>query len=181
MLKLKVLPLLPAIKGNHMKKLFCSALALAFAFVLSAVSISAQTPAAKNVSPADARLFPLEDVRPGMKAQAWTVFAGTEAQEFGVEILGVLPGFPAPRQSAIIGRLTGANAEKSGVFAGMSGSPVYIDGKLVGAIAFSFPFSKEPICGITPIRQMIDIFERQQGQRAPEHAAHDVVRQTRFN
>jgi len=163
MLKLKVLPLLPAIKGNHMKKLFCSALALAFAFGLSAVSISAQTPAAKNVLPADARLFPLEDVRPGMKAQAWTVFAGTEAQEFGVEILGVLPGFPAPRQSAIIGRLTGANAEKSGVFAGMSGSPVYIDGKLVGAIAFSFPFSKEPICGITPIRQMIDIFERQQG------------------
>ncbi|MGI9108259.1 MAG: hypothetical protein ACR2G4_18680 [Pyrinomonadaceae bacterium] len=148
-----------------MKKLFCPVLALAFALVLSAVSISAQTPASrKSVPQADARLFPLEDVRPGMKAQAWTVFAGTEAQEFGVEVLGVLPGFPAPRQSAIIGRLTGANAEKTGVFAGMSGSPVYIDGKLVGAIAFSFPFSKEPICGITPIKQMIDIFEQQQQQ-----------------
>ncbi|HEY9404718.1 MAG TPA: hypothetical protein VIQ24_18825 [Pyrinomonadaceae bacterium] len=152
-----------------MKKLFRPALALAFALTLSAASVAAQTPAqATNVKVAqpDARLFPLEDVRPGMKARAWTVFSGTEAQEFGVDIIGVLPGFPAPRQSAIIGRLTGANAEKTGVFAGMSGSPVYIDGKLVGAIAFSFPFSKEPICGITPIKQMIDIFERQQGTTA---------------
>ncbi|HYP00305.1 MAG TPA: SpoIVB peptidase S55 domain-containing protein, partial [Pyrinomonadaceae bacterium] len=149
-----------------MKKLFYPVLALALALAPFAVNAAAQTPAATtkaNAAQADARLFPLEDVRPGMKARAWTVFSGTEAQEFGVDILGVLPGFPAPRQSAIIGRLTGANAEKTGVFAGMSGSPVYIDGKLVGAIAFSFPFSKEPICGITPIKQMIDIFARQQG------------------
>jgi hypothetical protein len=108
----------------------------------------------------DSRLFPLEDLRPGMKGTARTVFAGTEPQEFGVEILGVLPGFPGPRQSAIIAKLTGANVEKTGVFAGMSGSPVYIDNRLVGAIAFSFPFSKEPIAGITPIQQMIDIFEK---------------------
>ncbi|MDQ1591740.1 MAG: hypothetical protein QOG71_2367 [Pyrinomonadaceae bacterium] len=161
----------PAPKGIHMKKLFRPVLALAFALMLSAASaVTAQTPAkataASVAAQPDARLFPLEDVRAGMKARAWTVFAGTEAQEFGVDIIGVLPGFPAPRQSAIIGRLTGANAEKTGVFAGMSGSPVYIDGKLVGAIAFSFPFSKEPICGITPIKQMIDIFERQQGTTA---------------
>ena len=58
----------------------------------------------------------------------------------------------------IIARLTGANVDKTGVFAGMSGSPVFIDNRLVGAIAYSFPFSKEPICGITPIREMIDIF-----------------------
>src|SRR6266550_7362077 len=108
----------------------------------------------------DVRLFPLEDLRPGMKGTAQTVFSGTEPQEFGVEILGVLPGFPGPRQSAIIARLTGANVEKTGVFAGMSGSPVYIDNRLVGAIAFSFPFSKEPIAGITPIKQMIDLFEK---------------------
>src|SRR5829696_6344548 len=74
-------------------------------------------------------LFPLEDLRPGMKGTARTVFSGTETQEFGVEILGVLPGFPGPRQSAIIARLSGANVEKTGVFAGMSGSPVYVDGK----------------------------------------------------
>lgn len=108
----------------------------------------------------DARLFPLEDVRAGMKGIARTVFSGTEPEEFGVDILGVLPGYPAPRQSAIIARLTGKNVERTGVFAGMSGSPVYIDGKLVGAIAFSFPFAKEPIAGITPIKEMIDIFNR---------------------
>src|SRR6185369_12794372 len=105
-------------------------------------------------------LFPLEDIRPGMKGTARTVFSGTEAEEFGVEVLGVIPGFPGPRQSAIIARLSGANAERTGVFAGMSGSPVFIDGKLVGAIAFSFPFSKEPIAGITPIKQMIDLFNK---------------------
>ncbi|HYJ46804.1 MAG TPA: hypothetical protein VEV81_09335 [Pyrinomonadaceae bacterium] len=120
----------------------------------------AQKQAASATVAADARLFPLADVKPGMKGVARTVFSGSEAEEFGVEILGVLPGFPAPRQSAIIARLTGANAERTGVFGGMSGSPVYIDGRLVGAIAFSFPFSKEPIAGITPIKQMIDIFER---------------------
>lgn len=112
----------------------------------------------------DPRLFALEDLRPGMKGVSRTVFSGTEPQEFGVEILGVLPGFPAPRQTAIIARLSGPNVEKTGVFAGMSGSPVYIDNKLVGAIAFSFPFSKEPIAGITPIQQMIDLFEKGSGR-----------------
>ena len=105
-------------------------------------------------------LFALEDLRPGMKGTARTVFSGSETQEFGVEVLGILPGFPGPRQSAIIAKLSGANVEKTGVFAGMSGSPVYIDGKIVGAIAFSFPFSKEPIAGITPIKQMIDLFNK---------------------
>ena len=121
---------------------------------LASVAI-AQTP-----SPKSPELFPLEDLRPGMKGTARTVFTGSETEEFGVEILGVLPGFPGPRQSAIIARLSGANVEKTGVFAGMSGSPVYIDGKIVGAIAFSFPFSREPIAGITPIKQMIELFNK---------------------
>src|SRR5262245_29273152 len=121
-------------------------------------SLSAQ----KSMAPAidGPQLFPLEDIRPGLKGTAKTVFSGTQPEEFGVEILGVLPGFPGPRQSAIIARLSGEKAEKTGVFAGMSGSPVFIDGKLVGAIAFSFPFSKEPIAGITPIKQMIDLFNK---------------------
>ncbi|HSS21784.1 MAG TPA: hypothetical protein VLL54_17055 [Pyrinomonadaceae bacterium] len=127
--------------------------------VLAISSIAvAQKPVVEGVK--DARLFPLEDLRPGMKGTGRTVFSGAEPEEFGVEILGVLPGYPAPRQTAIIARLTGANVEKTGVFAGMSGSPVYIDGKLVGAVAFSFPFGKEPIAGITPIQQMIDVFEK---------------------
>jgi hypothetical protein len=121
--------------------------------------VSAQKPVI-DANAKDPRLFALEELRPGMKGTSRTVFSGTEPQEFNVEILGVLPGFPGPRQSTIIARLSGANVEKTGVFAGMSGSPVYIDNRLVGAIAFSFPFSREPIAGITPIKQMIDIFEK---------------------
>ena len=138
---------------------FAKVLLIAVVIAVIGGVAAAQEPAPVATS-RDSRLFPLEDLRPGMKGTARTVFAGTEPQEFGVEILGVLPGFPGPRQSAIIAKLTGANVEKTGVFAGMSGSPVYIDNRLVGAIAFSFPFSKEPIAGITPIQQMIDIFEK---------------------
>ncbi|MDT4897924.1 MAG: hypothetical protein QOH25_3001 [Acidobacteriota bacterium] len=143
-----------------MKRIFAATFSLILALGILCVSVSAQKASTIAPLPADARFFPLEDLKPGMKGVARTVFSGSEPEEFGVEILGVLPGFPAPRQSAIIARLTGANAERTGVFGGMSGSPVYIDGRLVGAIAFSFPFSKEPIAGITPIKQMIDIFER---------------------
>jgi hypothetical protein len=110
--------------------------------------------------------YPLEEVRTGQKGTARTVFAGAEPQEFGLEVLGVLPGFPAPRKSVIIARLSGAQVERTSVFAGMSGSPVYIDGKLVGAIAYAFPFAKEPIAGITPIKQMIEMFE--QGRQSSE-------------
>lgn len=110
--------------------------------------------------PAGPAIFPLEDLRPGMKGTARTVFSGSDTEEFGVEILGVLPGFPGPRQSAIIAKLSGPNIARTSVFAGMSGSPVYIDGKIVGAVAFSFPFAKEPIAGITPIKQMIDLFDK---------------------
>jgi SpoIVB peptidase S55 len=139
-----------------MKRILLVLLAL-FAISTPPRSALGQTPVTSDKDP---RLFALEDLRPGMKGVARTVFSGTETEEFGVEILGVLPGFPGPRQSAIIARLSGSNVEKTGVFAGMSGSPVYVDDRLVGAIAFSFPFSKEPIAGITPIKQMIDIFEK---------------------
>ena len=111
-------------------------------------------------------LFDLGELRPGMKGVARTVFSGSQPQEFNLEILGVLAGFTGPRQSTIIARLSGPNVDRTGVFAGMSGSPVFIDNKLVGAIAYSFPFAKEPICGITPIKQMIDIFE--QGSDKPK-------------
>ncbi len=137
-----------------------------FAFILSAIFIVTLASTAVAQRPVVAskvnapELFPLEDLRPGMKGTARTVFNGSDTEEFGVEVLGVLPGFPGPRQSAIIARLTGPNVEKTGVFAGMSGSPVYIDGKIIGAIAFSFPFSKEPIAGITPIKQMVDLFNQ---------------------
>jgi hypothetical protein len=140
-----------------MNKVFSAFLALTMILAVSNFS-NAQKVLAPLTN--GTQLFPLEDIRPGMKGVAKTVFRGTETEDFGVEVLGVLPGFPGPRQSAIIAKLSGANAEKTGVFAGMSGSPVFIDGKLVGAIAFSFPFSKEPIAGITPIKQMIDLFNK---------------------
>src|SRR5207248_5264088 len=106
------------------------------------------------------RVFPISELKEGMRGTARTVFHGTKAEEFNVEILGVVPNWIGPKQDLIVGKLSGANAERTFVFAGMSGSPVYIDGKLVGAISYSFPFAKEPICGITPIEQMISAVER---------------------
>jgi hypothetical protein len=105
--------------------------------------------------------FPVSELKEGMKGTARTVFRGNEPEEFNVEIIGVVPGGIGPHQDLIVGRISGGSADRTSVFAGMSGSPVYIDGKLVGAISYSFPFSKEPICGITPIEQMVNIFEHQ--------------------
>ena len=88
---------------------------------------------------------------------AYTVFEGTKPEPMGVEILGLLHNAIGPGQDMILARLVGAKPEYSGVVAGMSGSPVYIDGKLVGALAYRIgQFSKEPICGITPIGQMLE-------------------------
>ncbi len=107
----------------------------------------------------DISVMPVSEVREGMRGTAKSVFRGNKAEEFGVEILGVLPNWIGPGQDLIIGKLSGANAERTFVFAGMSGSPVYINGKLVGAISYSFPFAKEPICGITPFDQMRSLVE----------------------
>ncbi|MEO6588098.1 MAG: SpoIVB peptidase S55 domain-containing protein [Pyrinomonadaceae bacterium] len=108
------------------------------------------------------QFFPVMSLKPGMRGKAWTVFQGSQPEEFDVEILGIVPGAIGPKQDMIVGKISGGSAERTSVFAGMSGSPVYIDGKLVGAISYSFPFSKEPICGITPIEQMISLFEQNQ-------------------
>ena len=120
---------------------------------------------AVNKKAANAHFFPVSELKEGMKGTAWTVFRGSEPEEFQVEILGIVPGAIGPKQDMIVGRISGGSADRTSVFAGMSGSPVYIDGKLVGAISYSFPFSKEPICGITPIEQMISIFEQNQNQK----------------
>ena len=107
-------------------------------------------------------IMPLTEIKPGMKGIGKTVYAGERIEEFQVEILGVLENI-LPKQSAILAKLSGGPLENTGVLGGMSGSPVYIDGKLIGAVAFSFPFSKEAIAGITPIQQMLDIFEKPEG------------------
>jgi hypothetical protein len=110
------------------------------------------------------KFFPLSQVHKGLHGVAYTVFEGTEPEPMGVEILGVLHNALGPRQDMILARLTGTKPDYTGVVAGMSGSPVYIDGELVGAIAYRIGiFSKEPICGITPISLMLGVEE----QRGP--------------
>jgi hypothetical protein len=104
--------------------------------------------------------FNIEDLRPGMKGVGKTCFQGDKPEEFQVEILGVMHGIN-PGLNAVLARLSGGQLDKTGVFEGMSGSPVFIDGKLLGAVAFSFSFAKEAIGGITPIHEMIDAFEKE--------------------
>jgi SpoIVB peptidase S55 len=104
--------------------------------------------------PAQTPLFPLKDIRPGMHGVGRTIFSGNHIEEFQVEILGVLDNM-GPRESIILARLSGGPLQETGVMQGMSGSPVYIDGKLIGAVALGFAFSKEPIAGIRPIEDMI--------------------------
>jgi hypothetical protein len=101
-------------------------------------------------------IFPLKDVRAGQHGVGRTVFSGTRVEEFQVEVLGVLENL-GPRQSIILARLSGGPLASTGVMQGMSGSPVYIDGKLVGAVALSFPLSKEAIAGIRPIEDMLRV------------------------
>jgi len=105
-----------------------------------------------------AGVFPLNQVHRGLHGVAWTVFEGTQPEAMDVEILGVLHNALGPGQDLILSRLGGTKAEYTGVVAGMSGSPVYIDGKLLGALSYRIgQFSKEPIAGITPIRQMFQV------------------------
>jgi SpoIVB peptidase S55 len=101
-------------------------------------------------------IFPLRDIRAGQRGIGRTVFSGNKIEEFQVEILGVLENV-GPKQSIILARLSGGPLERTGVMQGMSGSPVYINGRLVGAVALAFNFSKEPIAGIRPIEEMLTV------------------------
>lgn len=133
--------------------------AVFLAVFLSCFNVFGQLQTPNPVKPAT-QIFPIAELKEGMRGTARTVFHGTEPEEFNVEILGVIPNWIGPKQDLIVGRLSGANAERTSVFAGMSGSPVYINGRLVGAISYSFPFSKEPICGITSFEQMLFAVEQ---------------------
>ncbi|HEY1810686.1 MAG TPA: SpoIVB peptidase S55 [Acidobacteriaceae bacterium] len=111
--------------------------------------------------PVVTKFFPLSEIRRGQQGVAYTVFEGTKPEPMGVEILGVLHNAIGPRLDMILARLEGPKADYTGVVAGMSGSPVYIDGRLVGALAYRIgQFSKEPIAGITPIGEMMGVTEQ---------------------
>jgi hypothetical protein len=101
-------------------------------------------------------IFPLKDIRAGQRGIGRTVFSGSKVEEFQVEILGVLEN-AGPGQSIILARLSGGPLAKTGVMQGMSGSPVYINGKLAGAVALAFPMATEPIAGIRPIEEMLRV------------------------
>ena len=105
--------------------------------------------------PAATPRMPLDEVRPGMRGVGLTVFDGTRREEFGVEVLGVLRNVMGPRRNVIVARLSGGPLAETGVIQGMSGSPVYIDERLVGAVSYALgSFPREPIAGITPIGEM---------------------------
>ncbi len=109
--------------------------------------------AALQAAPA---IFPLKDIRPGQTGVGRTVFSGSRVDEFQVEILGVLENI-GPRESIILARLKGGPLANTGVMQGMSGSPVYIDGRIAGAVALAFPMSKDAIAGIRPIEEMLRV------------------------
>ena len=109
-------------------------------------------------APAETKVFPLAEVHRGLHGVAYTVFQGVNPEPMEVEILGILKDAIGPGQDMILARLHGEKAEYTGVVAGMSGSPVYIDGRLAGALSYRIgQFSKEPIAGITPIEQMFEV------------------------
>lgn len=119
---------------------------LTIIFLLSAITVNAQW---------NTEIMPLSEIRPGMTGKGKTVYYGTEIKEFGVEVLEIMQNL-YPKFDVILVRLTGENAERYGIVSGMSGSPVYIDGKLIGALAMRFgQFMKEPIGAVMPIEHML--------------------------
>jgi hypothetical protein len=101
-------------------------------------------------------ILPLDQVRAGMQGYAYTIFAGDQVEKFDLEVIGVMPNFLGPRQSIILVQLKGPKVERTGVVAGMSGSPVYLNGKLAGALSLKLGiFTKDPIAGVTPIEDVI--------------------------
>src|SRR5688572_26147433 len=109
--------------------------------------------ASGQVAPAKIDIFPLDDVQVGMEGVGKTVIQGADIVDFKAKVLGVLRGV-APGRDLVLCRLSGANLDYTGVIAGMSGSPIYLDGKLLGAVAYTWAFNKEPIAGVTPFEQM---------------------------
>jgi len=125
--------------------------------------------------------FPLSEVRRGMTATAWTVFAGNKPEAMEVEILGVLRGARGPGHDMILAQLHGAKPEYTGVVAGMSGSPVYVGNRLLGSLSYRIgQFSKDPIAGITPIEQMLEVLaldapQTATGNRKPAQKANETA------
>jgi SpoIVB peptidase S55 len=113
-------------------------------------------------------ILPLDQVRAGMQGYAYTIFAGDQVEKFDLEVIGVMPNFLGPRQSIILVQLKGPKVERTGVVAGMSGSPVYLEGKLAGALSLKLGiFTKDPIAGVTPIEDVVRPSTQNGAQQLP--------------
>lgn len=135
----------------HLSDSHCSLFLALFAFA-AAFCLGPHGTAAQE----SREILPLSQVRPGMQGYAYTIFAGDQVEKFDLEVLGVLENFLGPKQSIILVQLKGPKVEHTGVVAGMSGSPVYLDGKLAGALSLKLGiFTKEPIAGVTPIQDVL--------------------------
>jgi len=150
--------------------------------VVSSVVLCLTSLAALAAEKPKVQIMPESQVKAGMHGVAYTVFEGVTPEPMDVEILGVLRNMAGPKSDVILARLHGTKVEYTGVVAGMSGSPVYIDGKLVGAIAYRIgEFSKEPIAGITPAATMLEIDDMDQTPapdmaKGQSGAPHDATR-----
>ena len=121
-----------------------------------------------SLPPDNPALFPLSDVKPGMKGVVYTIFAGDQVEKVDLEVIGLLHNALGPKEDVILVKLLGDKAAQTGVAAGMSGSPVYFDGKLAGALALKLgAFTKDAIGGVTPIADMLDV-EKYSALDAPE-------------
>jgi hypothetical protein len=136
---------------------------------LAALFVFLLAPALFAASP---EIFPLSQVRPGMKGEGYTIFAGDQVEKFDMVVIGVMPNFLAPKEDIILVQLEGPKVEHTGVVAGMSGSPVFIDGKLAGALSLKLgAFVKEPLAGVTPIENILSLPKGQPGTMSAGLAA----------
>jgi hypothetical protein len=132
---------------------------------ISCLGAAALCPPGEGAVTGTVAVWRVEDIRPGMKGHGLSVFKGTTIERFEVEIIGVLKN-TSPGRDMVLARLSGCDLERTGVIAGMSGSPVYVQGKLVGAVAYAWAYGKDPIAGITPFSQMAEYAVQQINQPA---------------
>jgi hypothetical protein len=148
--------MLPARRNLSMTRKLSRFLILSVLSFAVAPAISPSFFGARAQAPVSTEILPLSEVHPGMQGYAYTIFAGDQVEKFDLEVIGIMPNFLGPRQTIILVQLKGPKVEHTGVVAGMSGSPVYFEGKLAGALSLKLGvFTKEPIGGVTPIEDII--------------------------
>jgi hypothetical protein len=153
----------------HLSARFLRAFCLALTIALLPLGVSAQS----------TETLPLDQVRPGMQGYAYTIFAGDHVEKFDLEVIGVMPNFLGPQQSIILVQLKGPKVERTGVVAGMSGSPVYLEGKLAGALSLKLGiFTKDPIAGVTPIADVVRPPAQGSAQQFPVHLDASAIQPT---